>query len=395
MPSTRKRRPKYRRQARHGRADTAFVEIDSKRHHLGVFDSDESWAIYHQLLAEHARNGKIEDNAEQLASFPLTVTELCLAYWERHAQPHYRKPDGSETTTAAQVRTAIKRLRTMYGPTPAAEFGPLKLKRLRTQMIEAKLARSTINQETRMIRDVFRWGVSEEIVPATVHQALGTVRGLQAGRSGAKENRRIKPVPIANVHKTQKHVSPQISALIDLQLLTGARGGELLNLRPIDIDTTGDVWAAEIREHKTAWKDRQRVIYFGPKAQNVLRSFLTGRALQAYLFSPIEAERERRAADASGGRRDGQPETPRKSDRKINDRYTSNTYAQAIRRGAEAAGVPHWTPHQLRHTRATELRKQFGLEVAQVVLGHSHASVTQVYAERDNEKARQIAAENG
>ena len=48
---------------------------------------------------------------------------------------------------------------------------------------------------------------------------------------------------------------------------------------------------------------------------------------------------------------------------------------------AEAAGVkaeliPDWHPNQLRHTRATEVRKQFGLEAAQVVLGHAKADVT-------------------
>ena len=46
-----------------------------------------------------------------------------------------------------------------------------------------------------------------------------------------------------------------------------------------------------------------------------------------------------------------------------------------------------WSPHQLRHRAATELRKSFGLEAAQLTLGHSSAQVTDaVYAERDQEK---------
>ena len=43
----------------------------------------------------------------------------------------------------------------------------------------------------------------------------------------------------------------------------------------------------------------------------------------------------------------------------------------------------HWHPNQLRHAVGTELRKRFGLEAAQVVLGHATADVTQIYAERD------------
>ena len=47
------------------------------------------------------------------------------------------------------------------------------------------------------------------------------------------------------------------------------------------------------------------------------------------------------------------------------------------------AAVAYWHPNQLRHNFATLARRQYGLEAAQVALGHSRADVTQVYAERD------------
>ena len=40
-------------------------------------------------------------------------------------------------------------------------------------------------------------------------------------------------------------------------------------------------------------------------------------------------------------------------------------------------------------------KQRFGLEAAQVVLGHSRAGVTQVYAERDNGLAAKIMSEVG
>jgi len=49
-----------------------------------------------------------------------------------------------------------------------------------------------------------------------------------------------------------------------------------------------------------------------------------------------------------------------------------------------------WHPNQLRHAAATEIRRQFGLEAAQVTLGHAAADITQVYAERDFAKARAV-----
>jgi hypothetical protein len=43
----------------------------------------------------------------------------------------------------------------------------------------------------------------------------------------------------------------------------------------------------------------------------------------------------------------------------------------------------------------TEIRKRYGLEAAQVILGHASADVTQIYAERDLQKAVEIMREVG
>ena len=52
-------------------------------------------------------------------------------------------------------------------------------------------------------------------------------------------------------------------------------------------------------------------------------------------------------------------------------------------------------PGQLRHSAASEFRRQYGLEVAQALLGHSELGVTQVYAEVDRNAARRVMAEVG
>jgi hypothetical protein len=64
-------------------------------------------------------------------------------------------------------------------------------------------------------------------------------------------------------------------------------------------------------------------------------------------------------------------------------------------RDKELPPVPHWFPLQVRHSRGTEVRKQRGLEAAQVALGHKYADVTQVYAERNLALAAQIAKDCG
>ena len=57
--------------------------------------------------------------------------------------------------------------------------------------------------------------------------------------------------------------------------------------------------------------------------------------------------------------------------------------------------MPRRSPNQLRHNAATFLRKEFGIEAARVVLGHSSSAVTEVYAEIDHTKAADIMAKVG
>jgi hypothetical protein len=42
---------------------------------------------------------------------------------------------------------------------------------------------------------------------------------------------------------------------------------------------------------------------------------------------------------------------------------------------------------QLRYNAATELRKEFSIETARIILGHHSAAITEVYDERDEREA--------
>ena len=60
-----------------------------------------------------------------------------------------------------------------------------------------------------------------------------------------------------------------------------------------DINTSGRIWEYVPREHKMQHKGQDRVIMIGPKAQAILQEFLKP-SVVAYVFSPAEADRERR-----------------------------------------------------------------------------------------------------
>ncbi len=380
--------PSYRRHRSNG-LDRGFVELNGKRMYLGRYDSTESRQRYDRLIAEWLANGR------RLPVDPrrITVVELVDRFWQ-HAKTYYRRPDGTATSSLHNYRAALRPLKRLYGSTPAVEFGPRALKTVRQSMIDAGWTRGVVNQTSHRVRAVFRWGVSEQLIPSDTHAALTTVAPLRRGRSDARESDPVKPVPQAHIDAVRPHVGRQVSALIELQLHTGARAGELVLLRPIDFDTSGKVWTAIIAEHKTAHHGRERVIYFGPQAQSIIRHFIAGRPIDAYLFSPREAEVER-AARAPTHRRPGQRQTCRQTDRRLGDRYTTDSYRRAITRACGAAGVDQWSPGRLRHNSATAIRRRFGIEAAQLLLGHAEIATTQIYAEVNHAKALEVAAKVG
>ncbi len=194
--------------------------------------------------------------------------------------------------------------------------------------------------------------------------------------------------------------------MVKFQRLTGCRPGEVCQLRPGDIDRSGEVWVYRPGSHKTEHHDRERVIFIGPKAQAVIMSYLL-REATAYCFSPAESMQKMREARHTARRTPlrygNRPGTNRKvrPQRTPNVQYTKDSYARSIRRGVDKANkailddakefqidnptlLAYWAPNRLRHTAGTAVRKQFGLEAAQVILGHARADVTQVYAERDS-----------
>jgi integrase len=80
----------------------------------------------------------------------------------------------------------------------------------------------------------------------------------------------------------------------------------------------------------------------------------------------------------------------RRPRKKPGDRYSVDTYGNAIERACLKVGVPCWQPNQLRHTKATEIRREAGLDAARAVLGHRSPTITETYAEIDEAKASEI-----
>ena len=176
----------------------------------------------------------------------------------------------------------------------------------------------------------------------------------------------------------------------------------MLSMRGRDLNTTGGVWEYQPASHKSEHRGKSRQVFLGPKAQAIVKEFLTT-DLQAFLFSPQEAVRVcgpvgsvyrrdayRRAITRACERAFGLPHELRYPEYKIDKLPEEERAAEVKRRRKAAAEWPRehcWFPHQLRHSAATIIRREAGIETARCVLGHSDLSTTELYAEADLARA--------
>lgn len=276
--------PSYRLHKFSGQATVTLRDAVSGRRQdvlLGSYGSPESHAEYRRVLGEWELAGRRLD-AERRAP-DLTINELALAYY-RYAEAYYTK-NGRPTDEANRVKMALRPMKELYGHTPAREFGPLALKAVREQFLrhtcgfcggtgqrgeetaeEAEEAvcrscgrcrglgvkgypRRLANQLTAVLKRMFRWAVAEEMLAVAVSQALDTVAGLRKGKVSAREHIPVKPVRAELVEKTLPHLSLHVRAMVRLQMLTGARPGEVCLLKPEHLDLTGEVWVWRPQEH--------------------------------------------------------------------------------------------------------------------------------------------------
>jgi integrase len=263
-------------------------------------------------------------------------------------------------------------------------------------MIQADRSRKLINKDINRVRQMFGWAVENELLPVAVAQALREVKGLRRGRSAARETAPVEPVSEEHLRAILPHLSPQVAAMIQLQHLCGARPQEVISIRPCEIVKDGDVWLYQPRRHKTEHLDRSKVIMLGPRAQHLLRPWLD-RDPESYCFVPAEvtAWHRRRSRRRKVSMSVVEDVRTMGSRRGPGPRYTRHSYRVAIQRACRRASIPVWSPHRLRHTRATTIRQVYGLEAAKAVLGHTDTKITEIYAERDLELASRIMREIG
>jgi integrase len=406
--------PRYRL---HKSSGQAIVTIAGRDHYLGKHGTHESRQAYNRMIAEYLLSGK----QGPAASNPQTATvDQILVAFLSYANGYY-KP-----TTLGSFKIAAKWLTENHGNTPASGFGAVQLRNLRERMTVEKrrcprgeierISRGYINLICSRICQMFRWAAERGLAPASVYHELRLVKRLQKGRTRAHEPARVKPVEQTQIEAVLAFATPTLGAMVKLQLLTGARSGELCSMRGCDLEVSRAVWRFTPAHHKTEHHGRERVIPIGPEAQEILKPFLKP-DLTAHLFSPRQhnaelfevISRTRASQSARNVRRRARrtlrrPQmcatyfttiTYRKGLLTVQDLADRVLHKQRPEIPAEQRIVDRWWPHQLRHNAATTLRRECGIEIARIVLGHASAGMTEVYAEADWSAAEQAIAKLG
>lgn len=383
-----------------------------KDYYCGKWETPKAHEEYARLLRAWESSGGRLPGEHRPRTTDATVGEVLVAF-HRWARGYYAAPE------VRTFRVLIRLVRDLYSSTPAAEFTPDRLELVRDEMVARGWARKSINRQVNRVRQVFGYGVRRGMVPAELHLALKSVPPLRRGKTEARETKPVRPVLQPIIDATLPKLSAPVAALVRVHLLTGARSGELVIMRPCDIDRSGSVWAYRPTDHKTAHHDHERIIWIGPAAQAVLAPLLN-RPPDAYVFSPLDAQGKA-------------PTSARRT------RYTPTTYHRAVVRGCDLAFPPpdelarlrvkahgrkrdrwettaeyrarigeagwatlqawqrdhRWHPHRLRHNAATTIRKEFGIELARIILGHKSAGITELYAEADSAAAVKAMAKLG
>ncbi|MCK5943214.1 MAG: hypothetical protein KAI24_14635 [Planctomycetes bacterium] len=394
------------------------------------------------------------DEGEHAGTGRLTVRDLVDRYRahvrQRRGEGWWLKNRGrfelAVGTTTGRGARGDSPLLADYGNRPASTFGSPQLVELFESMAAAgNLCQSELNARLDIVRKLFQWAAALRLVPTEVGTEVALVERAKQGELGLRASKSREPVADDVVEATLAYMPAHHADRVRLLRLTGARPAELYKLTPAMLDRTGVVWTADDPELATGKRlVHDRMLAFGPKAQEILRPLLLACAATRPLFRD-EATDARSAVQALGkeirrairranvarategllrlARREGESAARRL----LRDRYRVahfakwtqddgltrtrlGTLAELVqrvgdRRVAELVRdvggepVPEWTAYQLRHSRLPEVRRTFGIEGAAAIGGHSLGKewdTTEGYTRgAQRERAVEIARKTG
>jgi len=341
---------------------SAYCKWRGQYHYFGPWESArlDEFRAFQKSVETASQPGPLAGSAHSP-----TVADLLAAYIKDRLAK-YGAPDDAENLKKYKFRwkQAFQPVLARYAALPVSEFGPKAFKAVRQQLAKGNRSRTYVNDLAAEIRLAMQWGVSEEMVPAEVYQAVKAVKPLRRGElAGVPEGRDVQPVDIAVVRATLPFLTGPVAAIVELMTLTVSRPGEIaaITAEAIDKQGPGGAWVYWLNKHKNSWRGKKRFVVFGPEAQAVLARFWRPRG-------PFF----------------------------VNDRtgriYTSEQIRKAIEWACKRAGLPYWHPYQIRHATYSATSQQHGVEAAALLAGHTSTKMAERYDHSKVAKAAKYAS---
>lgn len=330
------RKPQYA-YCLHRPSGQAYVRIRGRIHYLGKFGSHDSRVRHQNIVAAELNGRALEDSAR-----PLSVGELCERFVLAMQREHGKRSWWADIARSVALTVCAK-----HAGMEAAAFGPKSLQDIQQAMLkEDRLTRYGINRRKQHIVAMFKWAVSEELVPPSVWHALQAVRAIRRGK-GRDNPPRVPADPVAVdavVAKLQADGNTGAARCVRFMRATGCRPAEAYWATPADLRLSDQLPTYAVREHKNTHRGMERIVPLNPAAVAVVREALAERPQTHGLLFPNGA----------------------------GNRWDNRTLPRMIVRACEALGIPPWTPYQLRHLAATEAVNRTGNEAAvAAMLGHA------------------------
>ncbi len=362
----------------------ARLRWKGKDYHLGPAGSQQADAAYKKLLVTIAQ----EVAAQPRTMADPTVATLAAAYLAHEERRRAGKRD------LENVRALVHVLVRSFGKLPARRFRAAQLEQMQEVMASGSWltvkercdrrknrqpvgwCRNVINLSIRRVRSIFKWAERNEHVPDGTHSHLQTVPAIAAGNSLARETTPRQPSRLEDVEAVAAHCPPAVAAMLLLQWWTGARTGEVLIMRTMDIDRSGEVWlytpGSDLPwgRHKNTHRRQTRVIPVGPEAKRLLLPWLKPDFPMETIFRPS-------------------------ANRAVKTEYNRHSYARAVNRACARAGVK-LQAYQGRHAFKRRATRAMGLDAAAAAMGHASTKTTAGYATGiDMDLATEVARQIG
>ena len=336
----------------------AYVRIRGVFHYLGKYGTHESRVRHQNLVAAaQARRATLD------LVRPMSVGELA----ERHLSA-MREEYGPKSWQAVEAKRIALAVCDRFAGLEATAFGPKAMQEVQQAMLKrGNLCRAGVNRLVRRTIAMFKWAVSEELVPPAVWQALQTLRPIRFGKGRETKVRVAADSSAVDAVIQHLHANGNHGAALCVRFMraTGCRPGEAYSATPADFRLSDETPVYAVRHHKCESRGMERIIALNAAALQAVHDAL---ALRPATHSPLFVNSAGKA-------------------------WQVTTMAHMIERACAALGIERWIPYQLRHLAATEAVNRTGSEAAAAaMLGHApNSGMIRRYSRNRLELAAQAA----